>query len=254
MNKTLSRLLLLVEFILAGAFGWLILKLSTAWIEDDMMLHAEDLIKLWSKALILLLTLLINVMFRIRHRARNPEGELLPLMFLFMTLCCSTLLPDYYRVTGRLLMDPIWINVLIRFSMLFCSALFVFKSLTFVGSTTGQTGHNVALAFVLTFILSMSAPNDSLITSAARNFGSVYDSYFFLGIQIMNLASIVTFTVASVMDKTGHNIKRSITYSLIMIGHFGILLYSNLITLIVMDILFLAGSIMLLTRTKKSYW
>ena len=250
----MSRLLLLVQFLLAAAFGWLIFVMTMRFAEGTSVLSFEEIGKLWSKALVLILTLFINVMFRIKHRARNPEGELLPMMFLFMTLECSTILPDYFIETGKLFLDPVAMNVMVRFSLLFCSALFVFKSLTFMGTTTGQTGNMVLLSFIVTLVFSMFAPNDSLVSSAVRNFGSVYDTYFYVAIQIMNLCSLITFIVAAVTDKTGHNIKRSITYALLMIGNFGIFLYSAFTTIIIMDVLFLTGAVMLLTRTRDSYW
>ena len=170
-----------------------------------------------------------------------------------MSLQCVAFIPDYFYETGILIFAPTTINVLIRFSFLSCAVLFIFTSLLYMGSNITQLGTYVLIVLICSLVLSIMAPNTSAAHEQIRYFGSIYDVYFSFAIGLINLASIATFIIAAVNEKTAHNIKRSISYILLIIGNYGMFSTTNPLLIITVCLFFIIGFIMLIITSKETF-
>ncbi|HIV98725.1 MAG TPA: hypothetical protein IAB12_02960 [Candidatus Ornithospirochaeta avicola] len=204
-------------------------------------------------AFVLFFSLLANIIIKVKHHSHTPEGELLPLLFLFLSLECSSVLPFFYTCSKIMVLNPLVMNVIIRFSFISTSLLFVFSSLMYMGSNFKQLVNYLIISLCFSFLLSVLAPGSNSSDASSINFGSVYDVYLNYAIYMINVVSIISFIVAIINDKTRRNLKRCITYILLVIGNAGIFLSSaTLVNVIIFPLIFAIASIMLIITSKES--
>lgn len=253
MNKIISRIILLMQCIITFILGALVIHTFSTGISmgraSDLSLYMETV----PEAIVLVFSLLSSFLIKIRHRSHTPEGGILPLLFLFMSLQCVSFISDYFQETGILIFAPTTINILIRFSFLSCAVLFIFTSLLYLGSNIKQIGSYVIIALVCSLVLSIMAPNTSAVHENIRYFGSVYDVYFSFAITLLNLVSITTYVIAVINEKTAHNIKRSISYILLVIGNYGMFSATHPLSVLAVCVFFIVGFILLIITSKETF-
>lgn len=254
MGKGYSRVLLFLQGLLALIIASLIIHtLISMRINGRIVKELGTTVSAISYLIVIVFSLVTHIVLRIKHRSHTPEGELLPLLFLFLTLECVIILPKYFVETGILIFDPVTTNVLIRFFFLSCSVMFIFTSLLYLGSNITQLGSFIATSLFAALVLSIMAPSSSTLQSAVYGFGSDYDVYFTFAAILVNLAAIVTYVVAAINDKVAHNIRRSITFIIMIIGNFGIFSETSNAVTITCTVLFIFSSILLITTSKDAF-
>ncbi len=253
MDKIVSRIILLMQCIVTFILGALVIHTFSLGIGNGRATDLGLYLETAPEAIVLFFSLISSFLIKIRHRSHTPEGGILPLLFLFMSLQCVAFIPDYFTETGILIFAPTTINVLIRFSFLSCAVLFIFTSLLYLGSNITQTGTYVLIALACSLVLSIMAPNTSAAHENIKYFGSIYDVYFSFAIGLINLASIATYVIAAINEKTAHNIKRSISYILLIIGNYGMFSAESPIMILLVCLLFIVGFIMLIITSKETF-
>lgn len=253
MNKIVSRVILIIEFILTVAFSITLIDTCLEYRSNNLIPSFDLTVLIVALFIALIFPLATNILIRIKHRSNTPEGELLPFLFLSITFECISFLPTYYIETGVLLLDPILINILIRFSFLANALIFIFIALTLMGSSNNNYTNYMLIALVASLILSITAPNSSSIQAAGSNFGSDYDVYFNFAITLITIATIVTLIGAATKDKMRHSIERCISYILLTCGNYGIFCIASSIATIITSVFFIVGCIMLIITSKESF-
>ncbi len=253
MNKTLSRIVIIIEIILTCIFFALLIDTALAYKNNGLYPSFRLTVVIIALSIALVFPLATHIIIRVKHRSNTPEGEILPFLFLSITLECICFLPTYYIETGHLIFDPIFINVLIRFAFLANAILFLFVSLLLMGANNNNYITYLIISLVTSLVLSMMAPNSSSIQAAGSNFGSDYDVYFNFAIALITVATIITFIGAATKDKMRHGIQKSISYILLAMGNYGIFLLSNSITTIIASVILIVGCIMLTVTSKESF-
>ena len=253
MNKIISRAVLIIEILLAFFFSAIIIDTAITYSNSTEAISTEKIINLIALLSAIVFPLAAHIMIRIKHRSNTPEGEILPFLFLSTTLECISFLPTYYIDTGVLLLDPILINVLIRFSFLSNALIFLYVALLLMGVNNNNYLSYFVISMLLALILSIIAPNSSAIQAAGSNFGSDYDVYFNYAIALITLASLVTFIGAATKDKMRHSIERCITYVLMVVGNYGIFTRSHMGVTAAATVILIIGCIMLMMTSKESF-
>ena len=160
MNKIIARAVLIIEIIVALIFGAVLI--DTCSIYRDANPSLSSIITVASLISAIIFPLAAHIVIRVKHRSNTPEGELLPFLFLSITFECVSFLPIYYIESGNLLLDPIMINVLIRFAFLTNALVFLFVSLLLIGVTTSNYISYFIISMVSALILSIMAPSSSV--------------------------------------------------------------------------------------------
>ena len=251
MSKIVSRAVLIVEIIFALIFGAILV--DTCIIYKGMSPSLSSVITIASYASALLFPLAAHIMIRVKHRSNTPEGELLPFLFLSITLECVSFLPIYYIETGNLLLDPILINILIRFAYLMNALIFIFVALLLMGVNNSSYITYFIISLISALLLSIIAPNSSSIQAAGSNFGSDYDVYFNFAIALITIATVVTLAGAAIKDKMKNSIEKSISYILLAIGNYGVFSKTSIVVTAVSAVILIIGSIMLMITSKESF-
>ena len=253
MNKLVSRAVLIIEIILTLLFSAIIIDTCLVYYDSGISPSFSIITTTLSMAIAIIFPLAAHIVIRLKHRSNTPEGEILPFLFLSITFECVSFLPTYYIETGNLLLDPILINVLIRFAFITNALIFMFIALLLMGVNNNNYLSYFILSVISALILSIMAPNSSAIQMAGSNFGSDYDVYFNFAITLITIATIVTFIGAAVKDKMRHSIERCITYILITIGNYGIFSKTSMIVTLISSIIMIIGSLMLMITSKESF-
>lgn len=251
MNKIISRAVLIIEIIVALIFGAVLI--DTCSIYRDANPSLSSIITVASLISAIIFPLAAHIVIRVKHRSNTPEGELLPFLFLSITFECFSFLPIYYIESGNLLLDPIMINVLIRFAFLTNALVFLFVSLLLIGVTTSNYISYFIISMVSALILSIMAPSSSSIQAAGSNFGSDYDVYFNFAIALITIVTIITLVGFAMKDKMRHSIEKSITYILFVIGNYGIFSKTSMIVTAISTVILIISSIMLMITSKESF-
>lgn len=251
MNKIIARAFLIIEIIVALIFGAVLI--DTCSIYRDANPSLSSIITVASLISAIIFPLAAHIVIRVKHRSNTPEGELLPFLFLSITFECVSFLPIYYIESGNLLLDPIMINVLIRFAFLTNALVFLFVSLLLIGVTTSNYISYFIISMVSALILSIMAPSSSSIQAAGSNFGSDYDVYFNFAIALITIVTIITLVGFAMKDKMRHRIEKSITYILFVIGNYGIFSKTSMIVTAISTVILIISSIMLMITSKESF-
>ena len=176
MNKLVSRAVLIIEIILTLLFSAIIIDTCLVYYDSGINPSFSIITTTLSMAIAIIFPLAAHIVIRLKHRSNTPEGEILPFLFLSITLECVSFLPTYYIETGNLLLDPILINVLIRFAFITNALIFMFVALLLMGVNNNNYLSYFILSVISALILSIMAPNSSAIQMAGSNFGSDYDT------------------------------------------------------------------------------
>ncbi len=253
MNKIISRAILIVEIILALIFSAILIDTCLVYSNRGERPSGNLIVTIISLFFALYFPLLAHIMIRIKHRSNTPEGEILPFLFLSITFECISFLPIYYIETGTLLLDPVLINILIRFSFLSNAIIFIYVALLLMGVNNNNYLSYFVISLIMVLILSVMAPNSSAIQAAGSNFGSDYDVYFNYAIALITTATVITFIGATTKDKMRHSIQKCISYILLTVGNYGIFALSNTIAIAIFTVIFAVGCVMLMITSKESF-
>ena len=252
MGKNYSRIIFILQLAFTLFFGAIIVHVFL-YMNEKVGLSSSFFILFLPKTLVLVCALFPHFLIKIRHKSHSQDGEILPLLFLAMTIECFSLIPDYYMETGILLLDPVLCNTLIRFSFITCPLMFLITGLIYQGISVSKTGYYTLVAVIAAFLLSYAAPHSSSPASAINSFGSVWDSYFNIASILISVLAILTFVLSIINEKVQQTIKRSISFILMIIGNWGIFAPTSLVATIILASFFIIGVVMMIVTNKDAF-
>ena len=175
----------------------------------------------------------------------------MPLLFTFIALEATYILPLYQEVTGYTILAPTAVIVIARFAMLSTAVIFLFASVQFFGANNSRNRLYLTLSLFASLFISLAAPvsTDSYGTTL---FTSSYDAYLYTAIALIYAATAFTYIAAVVKDRATHTPGRAASYILLMIGNF-ISLGTGFISAGVSMVLYIIGVAMLSVSSRQTF-
>ena len=187
---------------------------------------------------------------RIRHRAHTQDGNLLPLLFTFIALEASMILPIYFNVSGVSILPPNGIIYLSRFSLLASAVLFTFSAVQFFGTNLSKMWLYLVSALGASLFISIAIP---LNTSPGGSiFSSSYDAMFLVLLSLVYATAIATYIAAVAKDRATHSLTRSAAFIFLIIGNY-LSIGTDIITGTLSILIYIAGIIMLSISAKNTF-
>ena len=251
MGKGYSRLVLVLQTLIGLILSAMIVHLLVLLYEQNRLWELDRTIQLGAYLLIIIVSFAIQIILRVKHRSHTPEAELLPLLLFFMTMECTMVLPVYFQETGILVFSTNTTNMIIRFSLIGTSLVFVYTALLHMGSHI--SAGNITTSLIAILFLSLLAPSSSSLQAAEYGFGSTYDVYFNFATILLYIAAAVTFIIGAINDKVPHILVRSITYILMILGNWGIVADNSYLMTVICAILYVVSSILMIVTSKDAF-
>lgn len=215
---------------------------STGWI--------STIVAYFPQLVIIISSMALQFVLRIRHRAHTQDGSLLPLLFTFIALESSMILPIYFNVSGIAILPPNGVVYLSRFSLLSAAVLFTFSAVQFFGTNLSKMWLYLVSALGAAFFISIATPLNTAPETSI--FSSSYDAYFLILITMIYIAAAITYIAAVAKDRATHSVTRSTAFIFLIIGNY-LSIGTDIITGILSAIIYVVGIIMLSISAKNTF-
>ena len=243
-NKKKSRIAaLILQMIISLLYGAMLVHTTVILMSGRRQGWFIALVSYLPQLVIIIASVVLQFILRIRHRSHTQEGSLLPLLFTFIALEATYILPLYQEVTGYTILAPTAVIVIARFAMLSTAVIFLFASVQFFGANNSRN------RLYLTLSLAAPVSTDSYGTTL---FTSSYDAYLYTAIALIYAATAFTYIAAVVKDRATHTPGRAASYILLMIGNF-ISLGTGFISAGVSMVLYIIGVAMLSVSSRQTF-
>ena len=201
--------------------------------------------------IILICSLLPQISLLIKHKLHSQDGEILPLLFTSVILQACIIVVEALDSMGYFFEYPLQLLILERFSLLAAAVMFLVSSLRYFGFSSSHIGlYNLAFLAVA-FLISAAIPVSSYMGDTEINM-SIYEVYLQIAVVAIYITCVVTFIIIAVKDKTSLNIKRSISFILLIGG-----LYASHLNLlwsaVLSPVLYITGTIILVVNVGDSF-
>ncbi len=251
-NKKKSRIAaLILQMIISLLYGAMLVHTTVILMSGRRQGWFIALVSYLPQLVIIIASVVLQFILRIRHRSHTQEGSLLPLLFTFIALEATYILPLYQEVTGYTILAPTAVIVIARFAMLSTAVIFLFASMQFFGANNSRNRLYLTLSLFASLFISLAAPvsTDSYGTTL---FTSSYDAYLYTAIALIYAATAFTYIAAVVKDRATHTPGRAVSYILLMIGNF-ISLGTGFISAGVSMVLYIIGVAMLSVSSRQTF-
>ena len=251
-NKKKSRIAaLILQMIISLLYGAMLVHTTVILMSGRRQGWFIALVSYLPQLVIIIASVVLQFILRIRHRSHTQEGSLLPLLFTFIALEATYILPLYQEVTGYTILAPTAVIVIARFAMLSTAVIFLFASMQFFGANNSRNRLYLTLSLFASLFISLAAPvsTDSYGTTL---FTSSYDAYLYTAIALIYVATAFTYIAAVVKDRATHTPGRAASYILLMIGNF-ISLGTGFISAGVSMVLYIIGVAMLSVSSRQTF-
>ena len=251
-NKKKSRIVaLILQMIISLLYGAMLVHTTVILMSGRRQGWFIALVSYLPQLVIIIASVVLQFILRIRHRSHTQEGSLLPLLFTFIALEATYILPLYQEVTGYTILAPTAVIVIARFAMLSTAVIFLFASMQFFGANNSRNRLYLTLSLFASLFISLAAPvsTDSYGTTL---FTSSYDAYLYTAIALIYAATAFTYIAAVVKDRATHTPGRAASYILLMIGNF-ISLGTGFISAGVSMVLYIIGVAMLSVSSRQTF-
>ena len=203
---------------------------------------------------IIVSSLIFLFILRLRHRTHSIDSTLLPMLFTFIALESTMIIPLYTQVTGITLLAPNAVVIIERFAMISAAMVFVFTAVQYFGTNASRLKLYLYLTIMAALFLAVAMPLNTGTTDLATLtvFSSSYDALLLAALICIYLVSICTYIAAVAKDRSTHSISRAAAFILMMIGNFFSM--SNVaLPSIIAGILYIAGIVMLTVSSKNTF-
>lgn len=250
-KNTRHLFFLILQITITIVYSAAIAQMTVVLFRTNRSMFITGLIGYFSQFIILIASLVPQIYLRFKKKLHSQEGEIYPILFTMISLQSTLIIPIYSQITGVYFVDISAIIVLIRFSILGTAALFLMSALRFYGFASSRLHLYTTLLLGSAFLFCLIAPKN---TSEWGNilFTSKYDAYLQLTSTLLYAATIITMIITAIKDKTSANIKRCISFTLLIAGVF--LAISNaLIPTIISSVLYIVGIILLVLSSQENF-
>ncbi len=242
---------LVLQMLISLVYGAMLIHMTIVLISGNFTNWPITLIVYLPQLVIIIASVVLQFILRIRHRAHTQEGSLLPLLFTFIALEATYIFPLYQEVTGVTLLSPIAVVMIARFAILGTSVIFVFAAIQFFGINNSRNRLYLTLSLLAAVFLSIAAPISTDSTGTTL-FSSSNDAYIALTLVVMCIIAALTYAMAVVKDRATHTPGRAISYILLMSGNL-ISLGTDYISGTIAIILYLIGVAMLSVSSRQTF-
>ncbi len=203
---------------------------------------------------IIVSSLIFLFILRLRHRTHSIDSTLLPMLFTFIALEATMIIPLYTQVTGITLLAPNAVVIIERFAMLSAAVVFVFTAVQYYGTNASRLKLYLTLTILASLFIAIAMPLNTGTTDLATLtvFSSSYDALLLAALICIYLVSIITYIAAVAKDRSTHSISRAAAFILLMIGNFFSM--SNVaLPSIISGLLYIIGIVMLTISSKNTF-
>lgn len=242
---------LILQLLISLVYGAMLVHTTVILISNRRQGWIISLISYLPQLVIIIASVVLQFILRIRHRSHSQEGSLLPLLFTFIALEATYILPLYQEVTGYTILAPTAVIIIARFAMISTAVIFLFASVQFYGMNNSRNKLYLSLSLLAALFVSIAAPvsTDNYGTTL---FTSSYDAYLSTTIGLIYIASSLTYIVAVIKDRATHTPGRAVSYILLMSGNF-ISLGTGFISAGISMALYIIGVAMLSVSSRQTF-
>ena len=171
---------------------------------------------------IIVSSLVLLFILRLRHRTHSVDSTLLPALFTFIALESTMIMPLYSEITGITLLAPNAVVVLERFAMLSAAMIFVFSAVQYYGTNASRLRLYISATIGAAAFIALAMPLNTGTTdlTSLMVFSSSYDAMLLIALICIYLVSIATYIAAVAKDRSTHSISRASAFILMMVGNF----------------------------------
>ncbi len=203
---------------------------------------------------IIISSIVFLFIMRLRHRTHSIDSTLLSLLFSFIALESTMIMPLYTEISGITILSPNAVVIIERFAMLAAAIVFVFTSVQFYGTNASRLKLYLMISIGAALFLAIAMPLNTGTTDLATLtvFSSSYDALLLATLICIYLVSISTYIAAVAKDRSTHSISKAAAFILMMIGNFFSM--SNVILpSVISGILYIVGITMLVITSKTTF-
>ena len=241
---------LMMQTIISIVYAALLVHMTVLLVRSRTQGWFSTIIAYFPQLVIIISSMALQFVLRIRHRAHTQDGSLLPLLFTFIALESSMILPIYYDVSGISILPPSTIIFLSRFSLLSAAILFTFSAVQFFGTNLSKMWLYLISAIGASLFISIAIPLNT--TSSSMIFTSSYDAYFLVLITLIYIAAAATYIAAVAKDRATHSVTRSAAFIFLIIGNY-LSIGTDIVTGVLSVVIYVAGIIMLSISAKNTF-
>ena len=203
---------------------------------------------------IIVSSLVFLFILRLRHRTHSVDSTLLPLLFTFIAIEATMIIPLYTELTGITILAPNAVIIIERFAMLAAAIVFVFTAVQYYGTNASRLKLYLTISIGAALYLAFSAPLNTGTTDLATMtiFSSSYDALILAALVCIYLVSIITYIAAVVKDRSTHSISRASAFVLMMVGNF-FSMSNEVVPSVISAIVYVIGIVLLTLSTKNTF-
>ena len=195
-------------------------------------------------------TLTPALILRIKHRSQVPEGYLLPLFLLLLSLQTTRIMPEIFQYTNISLISLPRLEAGEHFFFMASYVVLLFAATQNMKNiNTSKTGGYVVISLISVLIIACIIPSNS-----NPDITNVHDSVFNMLVFLILAAAVLTYLVSFIADKETYHLKRFLTFLFLSAGDYLIMTFDGDIAVSLTGTLFfLTGAVMLSAVSPKGY-
>ena len=195
-------------------------------------------------------TLTPALILRIKHRSQVPEGYLLPLFLLLLSLQTTRMMPEIFQYTNISLISLPRLEAGEHFFFMASYVVLLFAATQNMKNiNTSKTGGYVVISLISVLIIACIIPSNS-----NPDIKNVHDSVFNMLVFLILAAAVLTYLVSFIADKETYHLKRFLTFLFLSAGDYLIMTFDGDIAVSLTGTLFfLTGAVMLSAVSPKGY-
>ena len=195
-------------------------------------------------------TLAPALILRIKHRSQVPEGYLLPLFLLLLSLQTTRMMPEIFQYTNISLISQPRLEAAEHFFFMASYVILLFAATQNMKNiNTSKTGGYVVISLISVLIIACIIPSNS-----NPDIKNVHDSVFNMLVFLILAAAVLTYLVSFIADKETYHLKRFLTFLFLSVGDYLIMTFDGDIAVsITGTVFFLTGAVMLSAVSPKGY-
>ena len=241
---------LILQTIISIAYAAMLLHMTILLVRQRDSGWFNTIAIYFPQLVIIISSMALQFILRISHRAHTQDGSLLPVLFTFIALESSMIIPIYSQVTGQTLLPPNGVIYLSRFAFLSSAILFTFSAVQFYGTNLSRMTLYLSTAIGASFFVSLALPINN--ADPLQIFSSSYDAIFLTMLMLVCIAAGLTYVAAVVKDRATHSVTRSAAFILLIIGNL-ISMGTDIITGVISAVIYVAGIILLSISAKNTF-
>lgn len=198
----------------------------------------------------IIVSMVAAVLLCLFYRANTgAEAQLLPTLFLMITLSNIKVMPLYTSITHIMLLSPYSLSLIYHFATLFTAYLLVGSGLFQQGISSSKLTQYIVLGAILSVFLTILTPV-SLNTVQFLTEISFTDGMFANIIYILELLAITNFAIVAIREKNRHNTGRCIAFILLILGNSLLNNFQQIVMNALGLVFYIAGVVMLVMVTR----